>query len=118
VKVEFIFRPKGQRLNVAEIQAYVNQVLAEFPFKGLCESVTQMSKWLVVLVDFPNLKAHPRTYQEPVELWWEVLAGYIALQYDVRFLHWEVHGETRSLIYHKEWGRDFTTHSPKNIKSF
>ncbi|MGC8999329.1 MAG: hypothetical protein ACP5JW_08115 [Candidatus Bathyarchaeia archaeon] len=78
MKVEFIFRPKGLKLNVAEVQAYVNQKLAEFPFRGLCESVTQMSKWLVVLVDFPNLKAHPRIYHEPVELWWEVLAGYIA----------------------------------------
>ena len=104
MKVEFIFRPKGQRLNVAEIQNFVNQKLAEFPFKGLCESATQMSKWLVALVDFPDLKPHPRTYHEPVELWWEVLAGYIALQFNVRFLHWEVHNETRSLIYHMEWG--------------
>ncbi|MGC8998970.1 MAG: hypothetical protein ACP5JW_06220 [Candidatus Bathyarchaeia archaeon] len=90
---------------MAEVKAYVNQKLTEFPFKGSCESVTQMSKWLVVLVDFPELKVHPRTYHEPVELWLEVLAGYIALQFDVCFLHWEIHGETRSLIYHKEWER-------------
>jgi len=108
VKVEFIFRPKGQRLNIAEVQAFVNKKLAEFPFKGLCESVTQMSKWLVVLVDFPELKAHPRIYHEPVELWWEVLAGYVALQYDVRFLHWEVHLETRSLLYHIDWEKGTT----------
>jgi len=103
MKVEFIFHPKGQKLNVAEIQAYVNQKLTELPFKGNCESVTQMSKWLAILIDFPELKAHPRSYHNPVELWWEVLAGYIALQFDIRFLHWEVHGETRSLIYHMEW---------------
>jgi hypothetical protein len=105
MKVEFIFRHKGQTLNVAEIQAYVNQKLGEFPIKGSCESVTQMSKWLAILVDFPELKAHSRSYHEPIELWWEVLAGYVALQFDVRFLHWEVHGETRSLIYHMEWER-------------
>jgi hypothetical protein len=106
MKVEFIFYPKEQRLNVAEIQAFVDQKLSEFPFKGACESVTQMSRWLVVLVDFPDLTSHPRIYHEPIELWWEVLAGYVALQFDVRFLHWEVHGETRSLIYHKEWERE------------
>lgn len=105
MKVEFIFNPKGHRLNVAEIQAYVNQKLAELPFRGVCESVTQISKWLVILLDFPELKAHPRSYHEPIELWWEILAGYIALQFDIRFLHWEVHGETRSLIYHREWER-------------
>jgi len=103
MKVEFIFRPKGQRLNVAEIQAYVNQKLSELPFKANCESVTQMSKWLAILVDFPELKAHSRSYHEPIELWWEVLAGYTALQFNIRFLHWEIHGETRSLIYHAEW---------------
>jgi len=109
MKVEFIFRPKtpkGCSLNVAEIQDYVNQKLAEFPFKGNCESVTHMSNWLVILVDFPELKAHKRIYHEPTELWWEVLAGYVALQFDVRFLHWEVHGETRSLLYHEEWEKE------------
>lgn len=106
MKVEFIFDNKRNKFNPKEIEKFVNERLKILPFKGKVESVTVMSKWLVILIDF-ELNSHARL---PFmwgfgneEQWWEALAGYVVMNYDVIFMHWEVHGETRSLIFKKEW---------------
>lgn len=109
MKVEFIFDNKGHKFNVREIQDYIGGLVsppkAVQPFPAEVLSATNMSKWLVILIDFPTLKKHERKIipGRREEDWWETIAGYVVLRYDLVFLHWEVHGETRSLIFKKDW---------------
>lgn len=116
MKVEFIFHNKGNRFDAKEIKDYLETLIKGpkrvQPFPAEIVSITNMSKWLVILIDFPTLTKHERTIipGRREEDWWETLAGYLVLQYDVVFLHWEVHEETRSLIYKQEWGRKKSQH--------
>jgi len=59
-----------------------------------------MSRWLVVLVDFPTLKMVP----PQTKLIFDAVAGEIVIKlmdYGVRYRHFIVHGEGSSLIFKK-----------------
>jgi hypothetical protein len=96
--VEFNFDRKNLRADAGEIQAYLEQELKKrnYPLPYKIVSVTIMSRWLVVLVEFPTLKNHP---PRPVEFLWDALAGLVVLNFDVRYRHFTVHGEGPSLIF-------------------
>jgi hypothetical protein len=95
--VEFNFDRKNLRADAGEIKAYLKQELKKrnYPLPYKIVSVTIMSRWLVVLVEFPTLKNHPR----PVEFLLDALAGIVVLNFDVRYRHFTVHGEGPSLIF-------------------
>ena len=109
MKVEFVFDNKGNKFNIKEIEDYLQGKLdlsvitrrprGEERLYPQVESVTQMSKWLVILVDFPGLEGHGRTWEDRSEDWWEVIAGFIVEKYDVVFKNFEVHGKGTSLIF-------------------
>jgi hypothetical protein len=96
--VEFNFDRKNLRADAGEIQAYLEQKLKKqnYPLPYKIVSVTIMSRWLVVLIEFPTLKNHP---PRRVEFLWDALAGIVVLNFDVRYRHFTVHGEGPSLIY-------------------
>jgi RNAse (barnase) inhibitor barstar len=54
-----------------------------------------MGKWLIILVDFPNLTDH----NKEVDFLWDALAGVVVLNFDVRYRHFTVHGQGPSLIF-------------------
>ncbi len=107
MKVEFTFDNKRHKFDAGDVLIFLKKLLAQVstPFPVEIESVTNMSRWLLILIDFPTLTKHERTLYtgRREENWWETIAGYLALQYDVVFLGWEVHGEDESLIYKKNW---------------
>jgi hypothetical protein len=98
--VEFNFIKK-EEVNADEVHKWLEQELEKrkFPLQYVIVSVTSMSKWLVVLVDFPMIKKENRL----VHFAFDMLAGLLVLKYNVRYRHWEVHGRNHSLIYHKDW---------------
>lgn len=108
MKVEFVFDNKGNKFDIRELQDYLQSkldsiiMLRKHRGKKMLpkvQSVTQMSKWLVILIDFPTLKTHRRTWDDRSEDWWEVIAGFVIVKYDVVFKNFEVHGEGESLIF-------------------
>jgi len=96
--VEFNFERKNLQANAGEIQDYLEQELRKRGFPILFEivSVTIMSRWLVLLVEFPTLREHTL---RPIEFLWDAIAGLIVLKYNVRYRHFTVHGEGPSLIF-------------------
>lgn len=102
--VEFIYDRKELQAEPQEITTLIEGELEErrFPLNIKILSVTLMSRWLILLVDFQELTTHNAF----TEFLWDALAGLVVLHYNVRFLHWEVHGEGRSLIFKKDWTLD------------
>lgn len=96
--VEFNFERKDLQAKAGEVQDCLEQELRKRGFPILFEivSVTIMSRWLVLLIDFPTLREHT---QRPIEFLWDAIAGLIVLKYDVRYRHFTVHGEGSSLIF-------------------
>jgi len=101
--IEFIFNHKSKTLK-AEIQARIEKRLKGIdfgmPFQIL--STTVMSKWFIVLINFPNLYRISKL--DEINL--DTIAGNIVLElldYGLRYRHYEIHGRTGSLIYHKDW---------------
>ncbi len=94
MKVELAFNRNQLTLNAEEVRDRILNRLSslKFPLIFEIESVTVMSKWLVVLVDYP-LKT---------ELIFDAIAGEIVIElmdYGVRYRHFTVHGEGSSLIF-------------------
>jgi hypothetical protein len=96
--VEFNFDRKNLQANAGEIESYLKKELRKrsYPIPYKIASVTIMSRWLVVLVEFPTLNKHPT---RPVEFLWDALAGVVVLNFDVRYRHFTVLGEEPSLIF-------------------
>jgi len=67
-------------------------------------SVTIMSNWFIVLVNFPDFYKITTEVERIIDSF----AGAIvyALDANVRYRHYEIHGRTASLIYHKDWRRN------------
>jgi len=108
MKVEFVFDNKGNRFDIKEVHGYLQTRLDSIEMLRRrekermipkVESITQMSRWLVILIDFPTLTSHARTSEDRSEDWWEVIAGFTVEKYDVVFKNFEVHGEGTSLIF-------------------
>jgi len=106
--VEIIFQQKDLNLKAREVKErlenYLNNLNLKIDFT--IKSVTIMSKWLVILVDFPDLDI-PKSSLKTVYV--DVIAGSIIMilrEFNIRYLHYEVHGKTRSLLYHKEWEKE------------
>jgi hypothetical protein len=95
--VEFNFNRKKLKVKAGEIQETVRKELKKrgFPLSFKIESVTVMGKWLIILVDFPNLTDH----NKEVDFLWDALAGVVVLNFDVRYRHFTVHGQGPSLIF-------------------
>jgi hypothetical protein len=96
--VEFNFDRKTLKAKAGEIEETLKKELKNrgFPFEFEIKSVTVMSKWLVILVDFPNITEHQDKW---VEFLWDALAGVVVLNFDVRYHHFTVLGEGPSLIF-------------------
>jgi hypothetical protein len=96
--VEFNFDRKNLQVDAGKVQSRLERELKKrnYPIPYKIVSVTVMSRWLVVLVEFPTLKRHP---PRPVEFLWDALAGLVVLNFDVRYRHFTVHGEGSSLIH-------------------
>lgn len=104
--VEFIFDRKNLRVDAGEVATTLEQELKNhnFPVKFDVKGVTVMSKWLVILVNFPTITEHR---DKGVEFLWDALAGVTVLNFDVRYRHFEVHGEGKSLIFKKNWRKKY-----------
>jgi len=104
MQVEFNFKWIGKKLKAGEVQSKYEKILKEY-FSDVVDykivSTTSMSKWLVVLIDFPNMD-RINDYNERIL---DAVAGAIvyALEGNVRYRHYEIHGRTASLAYHKDW---------------
>ena len=101
--VEFNFKLLNS-LNAGEAHRKIEEILNAY-FRDVVdfkvESVTCMSNFFVVLINFPETwRITP-----DVEALFDAVAGAIVYTLDckVRYRHYEVHGRTGSLIYHKEW---------------
>jgi hypothetical protein len=96
--VEFNFARKNLQVDAGQIQIHLEKELRKrnYPLPCKIVSVTVMSKWLVILVEFPTLEKHP---PRPVEFLWDALAGIVVLSFDIRYRHFTIHGESPSLIY-------------------
>jgi len=105
MRIEYIFKVVGEidRLrDTKKIQALEEELksIREFGrFKIV--SITFMSQFLVVLVDFEDITKLDRSSEMVID----AFAGAIvyALGCRVRYKLYEVHGVTRSLIYHIDW---------------
>jgi hypothetical protein len=96
--VEFNFDRKNLQADAGKIQSYLERELQKrnYPLPCKIVSVTVMSKWLIILIEFPTLKKHP---PRPVEFLWDALAGIVVLNFDVRYRHFTVLEEGASLIF-------------------
>jgi hypothetical protein len=96
--VEFIFDRKNLKAKADKIKETLQRELKArgFPFKFEIKSVTVMSRWLVILVDFPDITEHMNKW---VEFLWDALAGVVVLNFDVRYRHFTVLGEGPSLLF-------------------
>lgn len=105
MKIEFNFK-KNKKLKAQGISEKIEKILknnfSNINYNVL--SVTSMSKWFIVLMDFPNLLY----INDEEERMLDAIAGAIVyvLEGNVRYRHYEIHGKTRSLIYHKEWEKE------------
>jgi len=98
MQVEFNFDRKDLQVSAGEITSILDRELRRsgFPLAYEIKSVTVMSRWLVVLVDFPNLTERNTKW---TEFLWDALAGIVVLNFDVRYRHFTVSGEGESLIF-------------------
>jgi len=115
--VELIFHRNMLELDAGETQKRIETALSKIqgicPFKATVESVTIMSRWLVVLVNFnipePKFESPVPNYKENFQrLAFDTLAGSIVCElqdYAVRYRNFEIHGEGESLIFKKNWRR-------------
>jgi len=87
---------------VGEIQDKIKNILKDFAYMNFTIRITSASKWLVVILNFPDLKKVSKQTEENLD----TIAGAIvyALEGNVRYRHYEIHGRTASLVYHKFWG--------------
>jgi len=100
MKVELVFNRNQLVLNAREVESRIKNRLnkLKFPCVFEIESVTVISKWLVVLVDFPALQKH--ALEDDLIL--DAIAGEIVrelIDYAVRYRHFTVLGEGESLIF-------------------
>jgi len=100
MKVELVFNRNHLTLNAREVESRIKNRLNRLRFPQVFEigSVTMMSKWLVVLIDFPILQKHPLK----TELVFDAIAGEIVrelIDYAVRYRHFTLVGEGESLIF-------------------
>jgi len=101
VKIEFNFRiiKKFDRKLISRIPSHLRVFNDIIKYRVI--STTLMSNWFIVLVDFPDVIK----ITEEIEKIFDAFAGAIvyALDGKVRYRHYEIHGRTASLIYHKDW---------------
>jgi len=100
VKVELVFNRNQLALNAGEVESRIQNRFNKLGFPQAFEikGVTVMSRWLVVLVDFPALEKHP----PETELIFDAIAGEIVRELAddaVRYRHFTVVGERESLIF-------------------
>jgi len=100
MKVELVFNRNNLTLNAQDVELQIKNRLSKliFPYVFTVESMTVMSKWFVVLVDFPALQKHT----VETELIFDAVAGEIVRQlvdYAVRYRHFTVAGERESLLF-------------------
>jgi len=105
MRIEYIFRIVGKVDAVKDtdrIKAIAEELklIKEFGRFDVI-SITFMAKFLVVLVDFKDITKLDRSSEMVID----AFAGAIvyALGCRVRYRHYEVHGVTRSLLYHIDW---------------
>lgn len=112
--IEFPFFRHNLNLKAGEIQDRIEKRFSQKQFKQdsftdfEIKNVTVMSKWLVVLVEFKQPKEKKELTRADEEVL-DAFAGEIVIEfidYGIRYRKFEIHGETRSLIYHKEWEKD------------
>jgi hypothetical protein len=108
MKVELVFNKNQLTLAAGEVHSLIENTLSKYDF-GLnlkVESVTIMSKYMDVLLDFPELKESP---PERTRDTFHAIAGAIVIElvnYAVRYRHFEIHGEGKSLLFKKDWRGD------------
>jgi len=100
MEVELVFNRNNLPLDARKIELQIKNRLSKliFPYVFTVKSITVMSKWLVVLVDFPELQKHI----VETELIFDAVAGEIVRQlvdYAVRYRHFTVAGERESLLF-------------------
>ena len=101
--VEFIFHRHGLNLEAGEVQSRIKTKLATLPFNGRIEikSVTVMSTWLIVLIDFPDVA----DFVQSAENLFDSVGGAIArefIDYGIRFRGFEIHGRGGTSLLFKE----------------
>jgi hypothetical protein len=100
--IELVFKPKNSALDAGEVQKRITKKLIRLdfsPYNPKLVSVTCMSKWLVVLFDFPKISAE-RSIEDIAII--DSVAGIIVaelIEHTVRYCYYAVHGEGPSLIF-------------------
>lgn len=109
--VELLFRVNPKfRLKADKVRDILNKrlELEKIPFVFAIHSITVMSKWLSVIVEVPRI-LEVKPYVLNLKFLAISLGGFVMdslLDYGVRFLTYEVHGLTSSLVYHKDWRKE------------
>jgi len=103
MKIEFIFHRNKLTLDAGEVQQRVTTRLNTLSFHDKLKVIntTVMGKWLVVLIEFFQLQE----ISYPLAAF-DIVAGSIVIELQdcaVRYLHFEIHKRTGSLIYKKNW---------------
>jgi len=101
--VEFIFQRHNLSLDAGEAQNRIKTKLATLPFVGKVEikSVTVMSIWLVVLIDFPDAAE----FNQAAENLFDSVGGAVVREFvadGVRFRGFEIHGKGGESLIFKE----------------
>jgi len=101
--VEFIFHRHGLNLEAGEVQNRIKTKLASLPLLGRIDiqSVTIMSTWIVILIDFPDATE----FNETAEKLFDTIGGAIIrefIAYGVRFRGFEIHGKGGESLIFKE----------------
>ena len=101
--VEFVFHRHELSIDAREAQNRIKTKLATLPFNGRIEikSVTVMSTWLVVLIDFPDVA----DFVQSAENLFDSVGGAIArefIDYGIRFRGFEIHGKGGTSLIFKE----------------
>lgn len=103
MEVELNFNKNQLTLNAGEVETRIKKRLTRLNFlsyKFAVVSVTIMSKWLIVLLDFPEFKE--KQYPNEAPLIFDAIAGEIVRElkdHAVRYRHFTVLEEGPSLIF-------------------
>ena len=101
--VEFTFNRNSLDIDASQVQERIKAKLASLPLAGRIEiqSVTVMSNWLVVLIDFPDATVS----MQRTEHLFDTIGGAIIrefIAYGVRFRGFEIHGKGGTSLIFKE----------------
>jgi len=98
--IEFNFIKNGNEINSDKALENIEKVIYNIDNNCKIINVISMSNWFLVIIEFQENK-FSRDFCQKLD----IIAGTIVLRLDcqIRYRHYEVHGVTGSLAFHKDW---------------